>query len=134
MDRESRMYCPVCFQNTLKLRSTGVVKLVINQKLKSTSLFTFNLLKEKSSDLDHKCRERIIDFLEWYLTFKNRDPIKSYELYSSDVQCQNGCKLDLSQVKISVVGVLYSPQQIRQWIMEECQKKQLAVQLTTEKT
>jgi hypothetical protein len=112
------MYCPVCFQNTLKLRSTGVVKLSFNGKSRSTSLFTYNLAKESGADLALKLREKITDFMVWYSEFKNKPPVKTVEVFSSDCQCSNSCKIDLVNTRISVIGVMYSFKEI-QFIMQE---------------
>ncbi len=45
------MYCPVCFNDTLKIASSGVVKLSFNSKAKSTSQFFYNLAQDKDEDI-----------------------------------------------------------------------------------
>lgn len=113
------MYCPVCFQDTLKLRSNGVVKLSFNGKARNTSLFTYNLTKDSAKDLQAKLRERIVDFVSWYSEFQNKVPLKTFEAYSSDCQCSNNCKIDLVTTRVSVIGVLYSRKEIEAMISEE---------------
>jgi hypothetical protein len=112
------MYCPVCFQNTLKLRSNGVVKLSFNGKSRNTSLFTYNLTKDSGADLALKLREKITEFMVWYNEFKNKPPVKTVEVFSSDCQCSNNCKIDLVNTRVSVIGVMYSFKEI-QFIMQE---------------
>ena len=85
------MYCPVCFQNTLKIRSNGVVKISFNNKARNNSLFTYNMLKESPADLLKKLREKIFEFFAWYDEFQNKPPIKTVELISGDFPCTNAC-------------------------------------------
>jgi hypothetical protein len=66
------MYCPVCFQNTMKIRSNGVIKLAFNGKSRNTSLFTYNLQKETTEQLEAKLREKIVDFFSFYSEFANK--------------------------------------------------------------
>ncbi|MBY0517681.1 MAG: hypothetical protein K2P81_12270 [Bacteriovoracaceae bacterium] len=124
------MYCPTCFQNTLKLRSNGVVKLSFNGKARNTSLFTYNLQKDSGVELAKKLREKIADFLSWYSELKNKTPIKVFEVYSSDCQCTNACKIDLVNTKISVIGVMYSFKEIQHIMNEEGAKYGIEIALT----
>ena len=124
------MYCPVCFQNTLKLRSNGVVKLSFNGKSRNTSLFTYNLAKDSGVDLANKLREKISEFMVWYLEFKNKPPVKTIEIYSSDCQCTNSCKIDLVNTRVSVIGVMYTFREVQHIMQEEGGKYGIDVQLT----
>lgn len=116
------MYCPVCFQNTMKIRSTGVIKLSFNGKSRNTSLFTYNLQKETQEQLDAKLREKIVDFFSFYSEFNNKTPIKNFEAYSADFLCTNSCKLDMMSTKVSVVGVVYPAQIVKKLLEEEGKK------------
>jgi hypothetical protein len=122
------MYCPVCFQDTLKLRSTGVVKISFDGKSRNTSLFTFNLNKDSQEDLDKKLIERIEDYLDWYAGFKNKNVITSFEAYSSDIQCSSGCKIDYINTKISVLGLIYKQENVLKLIASEADKRNISVE------
>ena len=124
------MYCPVCFQDNLKLRSTGVVKISFNGKTRTTSLFTYNLTKDSPADLDKKMRERIVDFMNWYSEFQNKAVLEKFEALSSDFQCTNNCKIDYMHTKISVVGLMFKFDQIKKMIEEEAQKLNLETKIT----
>jgi len=124
------MYCPVCFQNTLKLRSNGVVKLSFNGKSRNTSLFTYNLNKDSGTDLANKLREKITEFMIWYNEFKNKPPVKTVEVFSSDCQCSNNCKIDLVNTRVSVIGVMYSFKEIQHIMQEEGEKHGIEVTLS----
>lgn len=116
------MYCPVCFQNTMKIRSSGVIKLSFNGKSRSTSLFTYNLQKETLEQLEAKLREKIVDFFSFYSEFNNKTPIKNFEAYSADFICTNSCKLDMMSTKVSVIGTVYSVTRVREILREEGRK------------
>ncbi len=116
------MYCPVCFQNTLKIRSNGVVKLAFNNKSRNTSLFTYNLQKETHEQLLAKLREKIVDWMSFYSEFVNKTPIKTFECYSGDFVCTNNCKIDMLNTKVSVVNLIYSAQEVKSMLKEEGKK------------
>ena len=116
------MYCPVCFQNTMKIRSSGVIKLSFNGKSRNTSLYTYNLQKETQEQLDAKLREKIVDFFSFYAEFNNKTPIKVFELYSADFMCTNSCKIDVMNTKVSVVGLVYPRPLVKAMLTEEGKK------------
>ncbi len=113
------MYCPVCFQNTLKIRSSGVIKLSFNGKSRNTSLFTYNLQKESQDQLEAKLKEKIVDFFSFYSEFANRTPIKTFEAYSGDFVCMNNCKIDMLKTKVSVIGIIYPVATVKQFLKDE---------------
>lgn len=123
------MYCPVCFQNTLKIRSNGVVKLVFNGKSRNTSLFTYNLQKETHEQLLAKLREKIVDWMSFYSEFANKTPIKNFEAYSADFICTNNCKIDMVSTKVSVVNLIYSAQEVLTLLKEEGKKFNVDVEV-----
>jgi hypothetical protein len=116
------MYCPVCFQNTMKIRSNGVIKLAFNGKSRNTSLFTYNLQKETTEQLEAKLREKIVDFFSFYSEFANKTPIKHFEAYSADFICTNSCKIDMMNTKVSVLGVVYPGPVVKAMLLEEGKK------------
>lgn len=116
------MYCPVCFQNTMKIRSSGVIKLSFNGKSRNTSLYTYNLQKDTQEQLDAKLREKIVDFFSFYAEFNNKTPIKVFELYSADFMCTNSCKIDVMNTKVSVVGIVYPRPVVKAILNEEAKK------------
>lgn len=116
------MYCPVCFQNTMKIRSNGVIKLAFNGKSRNTSLYTYNLQKETQEQLLAKLREKIVDFFSFYSEFNNKTPIKHFEAYSADFICTNSCKIDMMSTKVSVVGVVYPAAVVKSMLQEEGKK------------
>lgn len=124
------MYCPVCFQNTMKIRSSGVIKLSFNGKSRSTSLFTYNLQKETLEQLEAKLREKIVDFFSFYSEFNNKTPIKNFEAYSADFICTNSCKLDMMSTKVSVIGTIYSIPRTREILKEEGRKFGIEIEAT----
>lgn len=116
------MYCPVCFQNTLKIRSNGVVKLAFNGKSRNNSLFTYNLQKETHEQLLAKLREKIVDWMSFYSEFANKTPIKTFEAYSADFMCTNSCKIDLLNTKVSLINLVYSADEVKKMLTDEGKK------------
>ena len=127
------MYCPVCFQNTLKVRSTGVIKLTFNGKSRNTSLFTYNLQKETGPELEKKLKEKVADFFSWYAEFKNRTPIKTVEVFSGDFVCTNQCKIDVINTKLNVIGLVYTPDKLKSILQEEGKKWNIDVEFDPHK-
>jgi hypothetical protein len=123
------MYCPVCFQNTLKLRSSGVIKLSFNGKSRNNSLYTYNFQKETQEQLDAKLREKIVDFFGFYAQFVNKAPIKTFEIYTSDFLCLNNCKMDRVSMKVSLIGMLYPLSVVRKILDEEAQKFSISIEV-----
>ncbi|MFA7613770.1 MAG: hypothetical protein WCY48_05995, partial [Candidatus Caldatribacteriota bacterium] len=99
-----------------------------NGKSRNTSLFTYNLQKESHEQLLEKLREKVVDFFSFYSEFNNKDPIKNFEAYSSDFICQEGCKIDINS-KLTVVGVIYSKEEVLKLLKEEAQRFGLIVSL-----
>lgn len=126
------MYCPVCFQNTMKIRSNGVIKLSFNGKARATSLFTYNLQKETQEQLLAKLREKVVDFFSFYSDFNNKVPIKNFEAYSADFMCTNNCKIDVINTKVSVVGVIYKSDDVLNILNEEGKKFGIGIQVKLE--
>jgi hypothetical protein len=124
------MYCPVCFQNTLKVRSNGVVKLAFNGKSRNNSLFTYNLQKETHEQLLAKLREKIVDWMSFYSEFTNQTPIKTFEAFSADFICTNNCKIDILNTKVSVINIIYSVQEVKTLLKEEGKKYGIEVDVT----
>jgi hypothetical protein len=122
------MYCPACFQNTLKIRSQGVVKLSFNGKQRNTSLFTYNLQKESTEQLLVKLREKIVDFFSFYAEFNNKTPIKTFEAYSADFECSNRCKIDVINTKVSIVNVVFTRDSVKKVLEEEGKKFGIEIQ------
>jgi hypothetical protein len=116
------MYCPVCFQDVLRIKSNGVIKLAFNGKSKNSSLFTYNLQKETQEQLLTKLNDKVEDFFSFYSQFQNKIPMKTFEAYSSDFLCTSGCKIDLVNTRVSVIGLVYSISEIKS-VLEKQGKK-----------
>ena len=99
------MYCPICFNNTLKLAHSGVVKVTINGKSKPTSQFIYNLKSDKQEQINNRLKDVLTEYFQWYKTLQNRDLIKNIDLTSYDFICSEGCKISLNH-KISVIDLV----------------------------
>ncbi len=122
------MYCPVCFNDTLKIASSGVVKFAFNGKSKSTSQFFYNLTQDTDSDLLNKIDHVVQDYFEYYSNFQNKTPITEVLAYSIDFVCENGCVVDLSK-KLNVVGLLFSQEELNNSVLKFGEKYNIPVDL-----
>ena len=122
------MYCPVCFNDTLKIASSGVVKFTFNGKAKSTSQFYYNLNQDNDEDILQKLDKVIKDYFIYYSGFQNKDPIEYVDAYSIDFKCAHGCVIDVSN-KVSVVGLLFSRQQLEDSLVKMGEKYKLVLDL-----
>lgn len=114
----------------MKIRSNGVIKLAFNGKSRNTSLYTYNLQKETQEQLLAKLREKIVDFFSFYSEFNNKSPIKTFEAYSADFMCTSGCKIDMLNTKVSVVGVVYTVPEVKALLSEEGKKFGIDIEVT----
>lgn len=117
----NKMYCPVCYGESLKLSSSGVVTLAINGKQMDTGRFLYNLAEDGTDVLLQRLQEKIDQFFKWYMTFQNRHPITEIQLTTTTGVCAKGCKIPAGN-KYSVIGVVYKEKEIKK-ILEDLGKK-----------
>lgn len=122
------MYCPVCLNDTLKIASSGVVKLSFNSKAKSTSQFFYNLVQDKDEDILQKLNDVIKDYFIYYSGFQNKDPIQFVDAYSIDFKCSNKCIIDIKH-KVNVIGLLFSANQLKDSIEVMAKKYEIPIAL-----
>ena len=122
------MYCPICFNDTLKVASSGVVKVTFNGKAKATSQFFYNLKQDKPQELLKKVRAVISEYFEWYATFQNKDPLKKIEMTSCDFLCSTGCKLNITH-RLNIIGLIISKQDIIDMLESEATRFNIPLKL-----
>lgn len=122
------MYCPICFNDTLKVASSGVVKVTFDGKSKSTSQFFYNLKQDKPQELTSKIRHVITEYFSWYATFQNQDPIKNIEMTSCDFLCSTGCKLNINH-RLNIIGLIITKQDLIQMVETEASQFNIALHL-----
>lgn len=122
------MYCPSCLNDTLKIASSGVVRMTFDGKSKSTSQFYYNLKEETQLSLNKKLREKVAEYFEYYSNFQNKSVIKEIYIFSSDFKCANSCAISLEQ-KFSVVNLVIKAQDFLDIIEEEAKKYDIEIDL-----
>lgn len=122
------MYCPVCFNDTLKIASSGVVKVTFNGKSKSTSQFYYNMKQDKPVEILKKFRVVVADYFSWYATFQNKDIIKNVELTSCDFICSNGCKLNVNH-RLNVIDMVVPLEQVKEICESEGDRHDIPLKL-----
>ena len=126
------MYCPVCFEDSLYLKPRGVIITVINGKHMDTGRFLFNELKDTPEDRLNELENKIDEFLKWYSSFQNKDPIKSLGLYSSDFVCKNSCKIPIN-TRISIVDIIFEQKDVQKILEKLAEKYGFEIDLEIDK-
>lgn len=124
------MYCPVCFNETLKLKGSGVVQLIVNGKQMDAGRFLYSLNSEKH-EISSQFRKKMEEFFKWYSNFKNQDPIQKVQLLTGDISCDSGCRLPLN-IKVSVAGILVSSAEMKKTLDQLGQKYRMTIELIEE--
>jgi hypothetical protein len=122
------MYCPICFNDTLGLKKSGVVHLIINGKQMDAGRFLFNLEQERPDIILKDFGSKIEDFFKWYSSFQNQLPITEVFISSSDYCCHKGCKIPMSN-KFSIVDTLLTREDINVVLDRMAQKYELTIEL-----
>lgn len=122
------MYCPKCFNDTLKLSSSGVVKLTFDGKAKTTSQFFYDLKKETVEETLKKLEAAVDEYFSWYSTFQNQDPVRQVSLRTSDFICQNRCSLG-GQIQLSVVDLVVPKRQLVEILQTTADKRGIRLKL-----
>lgn len=122
------MYCPVCFNDTLKIASSGVVKLSFNGKAKSTSQFFYNLTQDRDEDILIKLEDVVRDYFTYYSGFQNKDAIQAVEAFSIDFKCSNKCVIDINH-RVNVIGLLFSQNQLNDIVTRLGEKYQIPLDI-----
>lgn len=122
------MYCPKCFNDTLKISSSGVVKLTFNGKAKATSQFYYNLAEDDEHDIYDKLENVVKDYFSYYGNFQNKDPIKEVEAFSIDFKCSNGCVVDVNN-RVNVIGLIFNKSELKKALTTLAPKYDIPLQL-----
>ena len=120
------MYCPVCFNGTLKLATSGVINVVINDKKMDTGRFLFNLNSETKDMLQKKLKQKLVEFFDWYAKLNNKGDIEKVKIYSTDFVCENSCSIPLN-CQLSVVGNVFPEKFVMDILKELAQKNSIGL-------
>lgn len=123
------MYCPICFNDTLKIASSGVIKFTFNGKSKATSQLYYNLTQDSEDDLLSKLDDTIDDYFKYYSGFQNCDPIKSVSVVSIDFKCRTGCVLSVNH-KVNMVGMIFTKDDLKNSLEKHARKYNIPLELT----
>lgn len=98
------MYCPKCMNNSLHVNSRGVMHIIVNGKQMDAGRFLYHL--DKGEDEFYKdLKSKLEEFFKWYSGFQNVESITKVEIATSDVTCENKCKLPINN-KFSVIDAV----------------------------
>ena len=124
------MYCPVCFNDTLKLNSSGVVQVIVNGKQMDAGRFLYSLSMDQF-EIHSQFRKKLEDFFKWYSNFKNQDPIQKVQILTGDISCTTGCRLPIN-LKVSVVDIVISQAELNRNLEQLGKKYNMQIELVTQ--
>lgn len=122
------MYCPKCLNDTLKVASSGVVKLTFNGKSKSTSQFFYNLSQDTEQEILEKLENVLEDYFKYYSNFQNQSLIDSIEATSIDFKCSQGCILTVSH-KVNVISLIFTMDNLKALATKQALKYNVPLKL-----
>ncbi len=113
------MYCPKCLNNTLFIKDSGVIEILINEKKMDSGRFLFSSSTSKT-ELYADAQKKLEEFVKWLANFSNLEPLKKVKFITGDVKCESGCVSAFS--KLNVVGQILNTAQVNQ-ILEDVSEK-----------
>ncbi len=122
------MYCPVCLNDTLKISSSGIVKMTFNGKAKSTSQFYYNLAQDRDEDILNKLEGVIKDYFVYYSGFQNKDEINEISCHSIDFKCDNKCVINVNH-RVNVIGLIFTQEELKEITEKLANKYQVPVKI-----
>lgn len=126
------MYCPKCFNDSLRICSKGVVNIAINGKQMDAGRFLFNLEnEEKLSQVKPALKTKIKEFFNWYAGFQNRDAVTIVAIDTSDMQCDTGCIIS-AKSRFSIIDILISKAELLALLQVEAERHNIEIKLAQE--
>ncbi|MEE2671595.1 MAG: hypothetical protein VYA54_07785 [Bdellovibrionota bacterium] len=122
------MYCPICFNDTLKIASSGVVKMTFNGKAKSTSQFFYDLKHDQDHEIQDKLDKVVADYFMYYSNFQNKEIINKVDATSLDFVCSNRCVINVKH-KMNVIGLVFTKTMLEDALKRMGQKYSIQVDL-----
>ncbi|MBK23276.1 MAG: hypothetical protein CME70_04655 [Halobacteriovorax sp.] len=113
------MYCPSCLNNSLYIKDSGVIEILINEKKMDSGRFLFNKNGNKE-EIVTEARKKFEEFIKWLSNFSNLEPVKKVKFVTGDVKCDSGCPSSFT--KISAVGDVLSAAQVNNILSEMGEK------------
>jgi hypothetical protein len=118
------MYCPTCFNDTLKIKSSGVIRLFFNGKTKSNAQIFYNLNTDSGAKIREKLKKVIEDYFKFYGSLANKIPVERIDAFSLDFKCENKCNISLDS-QLSVIDLIIPAGEMEKISKEMSQKYQV---------
>lgn len=114
------MYCPQCFNQSLGLNSNGVVDIRIDGRQMDSGRFLFNV-EMQPKEVERALDKKIEEFMRWYGSFQNKDPIEKVEIVTNSVSCTSGCKIGLN-FQYNIVNDIISSEKVMRMLKRYAEK------------
>ena len=90
-------YCPICFNNSLTLKPTGKISILLNGKPSSHGQLLYNLNSQEGHEIKKEFLVKMEEYFKWYGDLNNAESIS---------------KLTSFQLTLFVTMVAVSPRQL----------------------
>ncbi len=126
------MYCPKCFNNSLRICSKGVINIAINGKQMDAGRFLFNLeTDDKAKQFKPALKSKVQEFFKWYSNFQNKEPVNIVAIDTSDMVCEEGCVIT-AKSKFSIIDVLLTKSELLELLDQEANRWGIEIQIAEE--
>ena len=85
-------YCPICFNNSLTLKPTGKISILLNGKPSSHGQLLYNLNSQEGHEIK-KFLVKMEEYFKWYGDLNNAESISKIDVVSTDFVCDHGCSI-----------------------------------------
>ncbi|EQC48736.1 hypothetical protein [Bacteriovorax sp. DB6_IX] len=121
------MYCPKCMNNSLHVNSRGVMHIIVNGKQMDAGRFLYHL-DDSEVQFYNDLSAKLEEFFKWYSGFQNVESITKVEIATSDVSCDNKCRLPLNN-KFSVVDNVIPVKKLKEILENLGTKYKLSIEI-----
>lgn len=119
------MYCPSCFNQSLHLNSNGVVEIKIDGKQLDSGRFLFSV-EMKPHEVARALDKKIEEFMRWYGSFQNKEPLQKIQIITNAVGCTNGCKIPLN-FQYNIVNDVITSEKVMDMLHKYAEKYKIEI-------
>ena len=109
-------YCPICFNNSLTLKPTGKISILLNGKPSSHGQILYNLNSQAGHEIKKEFLVKMEEYFRWYGDLSNAESVSKIDVVSTDFVCDHGCSIPAT-TKPSVIGILLAKSLLRKLLL-----------------
>ena len=121
-------YCPICFNNSLTLKPTGKISILLNGKPSSHGQILYNLNSQAGHEIKKEFLVKMEEYFRWYGDLSNAESVSKIDVVSTDFVCDHGCSIPAT-TKPSVIGILFTEKFIKETAVDLASKYHVELSL-----